>query len=164
MTVSSLHCCRCHSCWWAARAREIRHVALSLPVAFPNGWRCFHPLPCPHRRLLSACEYLWLIRFLLKETQLLLCLERTSLTDSILKVHYFASSLSSGKTCNYVHKRETLKSCSTQNIIFIQQNWAEKINVLHCFLRTSHNLPNHTLCFTLVQTWHVWVVIFKRRK
>jgi hypothetical protein len=37
---------------------------------------------------------------------------------------------------NYVHKRGTLKSCSTQNIIFIQQNWAEKINVLHYFLGT----------------------------
>jgi hypothetical protein len=33
-----------------------------------------------------------------------------------------------------VHKRGTLKNCGTQNIIFIQQNWAEKINVLHYFL------------------------------
>jgi hypothetical protein len=27
MTISSLHCCRLHSCWWAARTREIGHVA-----------------------------------------------------------------------------------------------------------------------------------------
>jgi hypothetical protein len=33
---------------------------------FVNGWQCFYPLPCLHRRLLSACEYLWLIRFLPK--------------------------------------------------------------------------------------------------
>jgi hypothetical protein len=30
-----------------------------------------------------------------------------------------------------------LKGCSTQNI-FIQQNWAEKINVLHYFLSAPH--------------------------
>jgi hypothetical protein len=46
-------------------------LVLTMPIAFLNGGRCFYPLPCLHRRLLSACEYLWLIRFLPKETQLL---------------------------------------------------------------------------------------------
>jgi hypothetical protein len=41
MTSSSLHCCRRHSCWWAARAREIRHIALSL------FWRCQSLCPTP---------------------------------------------------------------------------------------------------------------------
>jgi hypothetical protein len=66
-------------------------LVLTMPIALPNGWRCFYPLPCLHRRLLSACECLWLIRFVPNETQLLLCLERTPLTDSTLKVHYFAT-------------------------------------------------------------------------
>jgi hypothetical protein len=47
-------------------------LVLMVPVALPNGWQCFYPQPCLHRCLLSACEYLWLIHFRPKETQLLL--------------------------------------------------------------------------------------------
>jgi hypothetical protein len=89
-------------------------------------------------RLLSACEYLWLICFLPKETQLLI-----SVYDARRSQTPFwkltTSVPSSGKPCNYVHKCGTFKSCRTQNIIFIQQNWAEKISVLHYFLGAPRN-------------------------
>jgi hypothetical protein len=41
-------------------------LVLTMPITLPNRWRCFYPLACLYRRLLSACEYLWLIRFLPK--------------------------------------------------------------------------------------------------
>jgi hypothetical protein len=59
---------------WPECGRETHSLVLvlTMPVALPSGLRCFYPLPCLHTRLLSACEYLWLIRFLPKEAQLLL--------------------------------------------------------------------------------------------
>jgi hypothetical protein len=47
-----------------------------------------------------------------------------------------------------VHKRGTLKSCSTQNIIFIQQNWAEIINVLHYFLGAPRDIRQSKIAVT----------------
>jgi hypothetical protein len=138
-------------------------VVLTMPIAFPNGWTYFYPPPCLHRRLLSVCEYLWLIRFLPKETQLLLSVYNARRSQTPFW-KFPTSLLSSGKPCNYVHKRGKLKSCrmqtsrhvasrravtvstavsatkehrsvpEEQNISFIQQDWAEKINVLHYFL------------------------------
>jgi hypothetical protein len=108
-------------------------LVLTMPFTLPNGWWCFYSLPCLHRCLLSACEYLWLIRFLPKEPQLLLSVSNARGSQTPFW-KFTTLLLSSDKPCNYVHKCGTLKSWSTQNIIFIQQNWAKKINVLHYFL------------------------------
>jgi hypothetical protein len=73
--LCSLHCCRCQLLMGGPSAGDRTHcpvLVLTMPIALPNGWRCFYPLPCLHRRLLRACEYLWLICFVPKETQLLL--------------------------------------------------------------------------------------------
>jgi hypothetical protein len=121
-------------------------LVLTMPIALPNGWRCFYPLPCLHRRLLSACECLWLIRFVPKETQLLLSVYNAR--HSQTPFWKFTTSLvSSWKCCKYVHKRGTLKSRSTKNIIFIQQNWAAKLNVLHYFLGAPRICSLFTLAF-----------------
>jgi hypothetical protein len=121
-------------------------LVLTMPIAVPNGWRCFYPLPCLHRRLLSAGECLWLIRFVPKETQLLLSVYNAR--HSLTQCWKFSTSLvSSWKCCNYVHKRVTLKSCSTKNIIFIQQNWAAKLNVLLYFLGAPRICSLFTLAF-----------------
>jgi hypothetical protein len=95
--------------------------------------------------LLSTCEYLWLIRFLPKETQLLLSVKNARCSQTPLW-KFTTSLLSSRKPCTYVHKRGTLKSYSMQNIIFIQQNWAKKINVLHYFLGAPRICKNN-MCF-----------------
>jgi hypothetical protein len=74
-----------------------------------------------------------LIPFLPKETQLVSSVWNVRCSQTPFW-KFTTLPLSSGKPCNYVHKRGTLKNCGTQNIIFIQQNWVQKINVLHYFL------------------------------
>jgi hypothetical protein len=68
---------------------------------------------------------LWLIRFLPKEIQLLLSVYNAR-RSQIPFWKFTTSLLSSGKPCNYVHKRGTLKRCNTQNIIFIQKTGPRK--------------------------------------
>jgi hypothetical protein len=95
---------------------------LTMPVTLRNGRQCIYPLQCLQTFVKHLC--IFVIDSISayppipqNRTITALCLERSTFTESILKVHYFMGNLAT--TC--INTGQTAVSCSTQNI-FIQQN------------------------------------------